>query len=76
METDVETSKMETSMETQEMKTEPETNFKKIHVMLFAFVFIQVMFYMTFSEPLTVLIGGEPIWPWMLQDDVMSRTAR
>ena len=67
---------LETSMETQEMRSDPETHFKKIHVVLFAFVFIQVMFYMTFSEPLTVLIGGEPIWPWMLQDDVISRTAR
>jgi len=66
----------ETAMETQDMKVESETHFKKIHVMLFTFVFIQVMFYMTFSEPLTVLIGGEPIWPWMLDDTVMSRTAR
>ena len=67
---------VETSMETQKEKTESETSFKKIHLVLFAFVFIQVMFYMTFSEPLTVLIGGEPIWPWMLNDDVISRTAR
>ncbi len=67
---------VEKSMETQDMKVESETNFKKIHFMLFAFVFIQVLFYMTFSEPLTVLIGGEPIWPWMLNDTVMSRTAR
>ncbi len=52
---------LETSMETQEMKVEPETSFKKIHYVLFVFVFIQVLFYMTFSEPLTVLIGGEPI---------------
>ena len=67
---------LETSMETQEMKVEPETHFKKIHYALFIFVFIQVMFYMTFSEPLTVLIGNQPIWPWMLNDTVMSRTAR
>ncbi len=63
-------------MESQKMKIEPETSFKKIHYMLFIFVFVQVLFYMTFSEPLTVLIGNEPIWPWMLNDDVMSRTAR
>jgi hypothetical protein len=67
---------LEVSMETQEMKVEPETSFKKIHFTLFTFVFIQVCFYMTFSEPLTVLIGGEPIWPWMLSDDIISRTAR
>jgi len=67
---------LESSMETQEMKTEPQTSFKKIHYVLFIFVFIQVLWYMTFSEPLTVLIGGEPIWPFFLNDDVISRTAR
>jgi len=67
---------METSMETQEMRIDPETSFKKIHYVLFIFVFIQVLWYLTFSEPLTVLIGGEPIWPFFLQDDIMSRTAR
>ena len=67
---------LETSMETQEMRTDPETNFKKIHYVMFIFVFVQVMFYMTFSEPLTVLIGGEPIFPFLLDDNVISRTAR
>ncbi len=66
----------ESSMETQEMKPEIQTSFKKIHYVLFVFVFIQVLWYMTFSEPLTVLIGGEPIWPFFLNDDVISRTAR
>ncbi len=66
----------ETSMETQKMKIEPETNFKKIHFILFTFVVIQVIWYMTFSEPLTVLIGGEPIFPFLLDDLVISRTAR
>jgi len=68
---------LEAQMETQKKtKVEKESSFKKIHFVLFVFVVIQVIFYMTFSEPLTVLIGGEPIWPWMLNDDVMSRTAR
>ena len=67
---------LESSMETQEMKLEPETSFKKIHYILFLFVFVQVLWYLTFSEPLTVLIGGEPIFPFFLSDDVISRTAR
>jgi hypothetical protein len=67
---------LESSMETQEMKPETESSFKKIHYILFLFVFVQVLWYMTFSEPLTVLIGGEPIWPFFLNDDVISRTAR
>ena len=33
----------ESSMETQEMKPEKESSFKKIHFILFIFVFIQVM---------------------------------
>jgi hypothetical protein len=67
---------LESSMETQKMKVEPETSFKKIHYILFIFVFIQVLWYMLFSEPLTVLVGGEPLLPWLLNDDVISRTAR
>jgi len=69
--------RLESRMETQE-KLEPvkETSFKKIHYILFLFVFIQVLWYLTFSEPLTVLIGGEPVFPFFLDDDVISRTAR
>jgi len=68
---------LESRMETQEkLEPEKETSFKKIHYILFLFVFIQVLWYLTFSEPLTVLIGGEPIWPIFLNDDVISRTAR
>jgi hypothetical protein len=66
----------DSSMETQKMKIEPETSFKKIHYTLFIFVVVQVVWYMTFSEPLTVLIGGEPIFPFLLDDLVISRTAR
>jgi hypothetical protein len=67
---------LESSMETQEMKPETESSFKKIHYILFIFVVVQVIWYMTFSEPLTVLIGGEPIFPFLLDDAVISRTAR
>ena len=66
----------ESSMETQDMKPEKETSFKKIHFILFIFVFIQVMWYLLFSEPLLVLLGGEQILPFLLNDDIISRTAR
>ena len=67
---------IEKSMGTQKAKPVTETSFKKIHYILFIFVVIQVIWYMTFSEPLTVLIGGEPIFPFLLDDTVISRTAR
>ncbi|NVM19036.1 MAG: hypothetical protein HWN80_15080 [Candidatus Lokiarchaeota archaeon] len=69
-------SSVETPMETQKMRIEPKPSFKKIHYAMFIFVFLQVLWYLTFSEPLTVLIGGEPIFPFFLSDDVISRTAR
>jgi len=67
---------LESSMETQEVKPEKETSFKKIHYILFLFVFIQVIWYLLFSEPLLVLLGGEQILPFLLNDAVISRTAR
>ncbi|MBY9015146.1 MAG: hypothetical protein KGD68_05570 [Candidatus Lokiarchaeota archaeon] len=67
---------LENPMETQKKKIEPKSSFKKIHYALFIFVFIQVLWYLTFSEPLTVLMGGEPIFPFLLNDDIISRTAR
>ena len=81
IEIETETVPMETggenSMETQEkLEKGRETSFKKIHYVLFLFVFVQVIWYMLFSEPLTVLVGGEPLLPFVLNDDIMSRTAR
>jgi hypothetical protein len=66
----------ESSMETQDMKPEKESSFKKIHFILFIFVFIQVIWYLLFSEPLLVLLGGEQILPFLLDDAIISRTAR
>jgi hypothetical protein len=66
---------MEVSMETQVLKKEEKYNYKGIHYTLIMFVFLQVIFYFTFSEPLTVLWGGQPLIP-MLHDDIISRTAR
>jgi hypothetical protein len=66
---------MEVAMETQTIKEAEKKNFKGIHFTLILFVFVQVMFYFTFSEPLTSLWGGAPLIP-ILNDDIISRTAR
>ncbi len=63
-------------METQIIEKAKKRSYKRISYSMFIFVFCQVMWYMTFSEPLTVLIpGGEPIFQ-ILSDDIISRTAR
>ncbi|MFX0057563.1 MAG: hypothetical protein ACFE85_11275 [Candidatus Hodarchaeota archaeon] len=67
---------LDISMETQKIPKEEKITFKRIHYSLFIFTFVQVIWYMTFSEPLTVLIGNEPIFPFLLSDDIISRTAR
>jgi hypothetical protein len=66
---------IEISMETQEIKKEVKQNYKLIHYGLIVFVFCQVLFYFTFSEPLTVLLGGEPLIPGLISDDI-NRSAR
>ena len=65
---------IEISMETQEIKEEKKSTYRIIHFSLIAFVFFQVLFYFTFSEPLTVLWGGAPVFP--IISDEISRTAR
>ena len=68
--------KVEITMETQSFKKEKKQSFKKIHYSLILFMFIQVLWLLTFSEPLTVLFSqGQPLIP-ILSDDVMSRIAR
>ncbi|MFW9867784.1 MAG: hypothetical protein ACFFEN_16950 [Candidatus Thorarchaeota archaeon] len=66
---------IEVSMESQVLKKEEKYNYKGIHYTLIMFVFLQVLFYFTFSEPLTILWGGQPLIP-ILSDDIISRTAR
>jgi hypothetical protein len=67
---------MEITMETQKLKIEEKVSFKKIHYSLIIFMFCQVLWLLTFSEPLTVLFSqGEPLIP-ILNDDIISRTAR
>ncbi|MHA2281431.1 MAG: hypothetical protein ACXAC5_11305 [Promethearchaeota archaeon] len=65
---------IEISMETQEIKKEEKANYRTIHFALIAFVFFQVLFYFTFSEPLTLLFEGHYLFP--IIDDSISRTAR
>jgi hypothetical protein len=65
---------IEISMETQEIKKEEKSTYRTIHYTLIAFVFLQVLFYFTFSEPLTALWGGGPVFP--IVSDAISRTAR
>ena len=60
---------LDVSMETQKIPKEEKITFKRIHYSLFIFTFVQVMWYMTFSEPLTVLIGNEPIFPFFTIPD-------
>jgi len=81
IEIETETVPMQTGLEApmekqKKSKVEKETSFKKIHYILFVFVFIQVLWYMLFSEPLLVFFGGEQILPYVLNDYVMARTAR
>ena len=66
---------MVASMETQIIKKKQRESFKKIHYMFFLFIFIQVLFYFTFSEPFTALFGIESLIP-RPEDVVISRTAR
>ncbi|MFW9824944.1 MAG: hypothetical protein ACFFE4_18530 [Candidatus Thorarchaeota archaeon] len=65
---------IEISMETQEIKKEEKTTYKTIHYTLIVFVFLQVIFYFTFSEPLTIFFEGHYLFP-IVTDDI-SRTAR
>lgn len=65
---------IEISMETQEIKEEKKSTYRMIHFGLIAFVFFQVLFYFTFSEPLTVFLEGHFLFP--IVDDSISRTAR
>lgn len=67
---------IEVSMEKQKIKKEHKPSFKKIHYSLILFLFIEVFFYLLYSEPLTALFNnGEPLLP-LPTDEVMSRTAR
>jgi hypothetical protein len=66
--------KIEISMETQEITKEEKANYKTIHFTLIAFVFFQVLFYFTFSEPLTIFFEGHYLFP--IVTDAISRTAR
>jgi len=69
-------SEIETSMETQRVRIKPRESYKRAHYSLLVFVFIQVVWYFTFSEPLTALWGGTPLFPGTVSDFILTRTGR
>ncbi|TFH30728.1 MAG: hypothetical protein E4G98_01500 [Promethearchaeota archaeon] len=64
----------ELAMETQIIKPKGH-NFNKIHVSLILFMGAQVLFLLTFSEPMSFIWGGEPLFA-LYNDDIMGRAAR
>lgn len=66
----------ETSMETLKIREEPRPSYKRTHYSLILFVFIQVAWYFTFSEPLTALWGGTPLFPGAVSDNILTRSGR
>jgi hypothetical protein len=65
----------ELAMETQILGKKPRINYDKIHVSIIVFMSCQVLFLLTFSEPLSVIWGGDPLFA-IYNDDIVSRTAR
>jgi len=67
---------IEVPMEKQKIELEHKASFKKIHYSLILFLFIEVFFYLLFSEPVTAFLNnGNPLIP-LPPDTVISRTAR
>ena len=67
---------IEVSMEKQKIEQDHKASFKKIHYSLILFLFIEVFFYLLFSEPVTALLNnGNPLLP-LPPDTVISRAAR
>ena len=66
---------VELAMETQVLGKKPRLNYDKIHVSILMFMSFQVLFLLTFSEPLSIIWGGDPLFA-IYNDDIVSRTAR
>jgi hypothetical protein len=62
-------------METHKMEEESKYNYDKIHLSLILFIFLEVCFLFTFSEPMSFIWGGDPLF-LIYNDDIISRTAR
>lgn len=65
----------ELAMETQTEIEKPKYNYNKIHVSLMALLICQVLFLLTFSEPMSFIWGGEPLFD-IYNDDLFGRSAR
>ncbi|MHA1522519.1 MAG: hypothetical protein ACTSRK_20310 [Promethearchaeota archaeon] len=66
---------VELSMETQTKVEKTKHNYDKIHVALIIFIVCQVLFLLTFSEPMSFIWGGEPLFD-IYNDDLFGRSAR
>jgi len=66
---------IEQAMVTQDFKERPKHRYSKIHVFIIVFMAIQVLFLLTFSEPLSILWGGHPLFA-IYNDNVIDRSAR
>ncbi len=66
---------IESPMETQVLKEEKRYNFDKIHISLIILLSCQVLFLLTFSEPLSFIWGGDPLFN-IYDDAIMGRSAR
>lgn len=69
------TEEIEAAMETQVLEEKKGHNYDKIHIGIIVFMSFQVLFLLTFSEPLSILWGGEPLFD-IYSDDIMARSAR
>ena len=69
------TETLEAAMETQILGEIKRRNYDKIHIGLIVFMSLQVLFLLTFSEPLSILWGGEPLFD-IYSDDIIARSAR
>ena len=65
----------EASMERQVPEKRKKYDYDKIHVGLILFISLEVLFLFTFSEPMNILWGGEPLFG-IYNDDLVSRSGR
>ncbi|MHA1737863.1 MAG: hypothetical protein ACTSWD_04700 [Candidatus Heimdallarchaeota archaeon] len=65
----------ELTMETQIIGEKHKHNYNKIHISLIVFMCFQVLFLLTFSEPMSFIWGGEPLFD-IYNDDLFGRSAR
>jgi len=72
---EIQTTTAELVMETQTLEHHRKFNYNKIHVSLIMLLSAQVLFLLTFSEPMSFIWGGEPLFD-IYNDDIIDRSAR